>query len=172
MAQPPFAKPHSSAGHSGATRTFAAMSFRIAAREVARSAQSTPELDIATNLTAYCQFRARREWVFYQLGGGRYYTRSTRDRGLSGIVEDEARERRRSSPRPERRGTEMAHEFAIERWDAAAVFLTFAWCCRKCSTSASPKTRLPLSQPPDREPLQLASVAFSSKPFPFRGHAR
>jgi hypothetical protein len=27
-------------------------------------------------------------------------------------------------PDPDRRGTEMAHEFAIERWDAAAVFLT------------------------------------------------
>jgi hypothetical protein len=86
--------------------------------------QSTPKLDIATNLTAYCQFRACREWVFYQLGGGRYNTRSTRDRGLSGIVEDEARKDDEARRDPDRRGTEMAHEFAIERWDAAAVFLT------------------------------------------------
>jgi transposase-like protein len=27
-------------------------------------------------------------------------------------------------PDPDRRGTEMAHEFAIERWDAAALSLT------------------------------------------------
>ena len=100
------------------------MSFQIAAREVARSAQSTPKLDIATNLTAYRQFRARREWVLYQLGGGGYNIRSTRDRGLSVIVEDEARKDDEAPRDPDRRGTEMAHEFAIERWDAAAVFLT------------------------------------------------
>ena len=127
--------------------------------------QSTPKLDIATNLTAYCQFRACREWVFYHPGGGRYNTRSTRNRGLSGIVEDEARKDDEARRDPDRRGTEMGHEFEIERWDAAAVFLTFAWCCRKCSTSASPETRLPLSQPPDREPLQLASVAFALSRF-------
>ena len=100
------------------------MSFRIAARGVARSAQSTPKLDIATNLTAYCQFRACRAWVFYQLGGGRYNTRSTRDRGLSGIVEDEARKDDESRRDPDRHGTEMGHEFEIERWEAAAVSLT------------------------------------------------
>ena len=62
--------------------------------------------------------------MFYQLGGGRYNTRSTRDRGLSGIVEDEARKDDEARRDPDRRGTEMAHEFTIERWDAGAVFLT------------------------------------------------
>ena len=57
--------------------------------------------------------------MFYQLGGGRYNTRSTRDRGLSGIAEDEARKDDEA-----RRDPDSAHEFAIERWDAAAVFLT------------------------------------------------
>jgi hypothetical protein len=84
--------------------------------------QSPPKLDIATNLTAYRQFRSCREWAFYQLGGGRYNT--TRDRRLSGIAEDDARKDDEARRDPDRRGTEMAHEFPIERWDAAAVFLT------------------------------------------------
>jgi hypothetical protein len=62
--------------------------------------------------------------VFYQLGGGRYNVRLTRDRGLSGIVQDEPRKDDEAPRDPDQRVTEMAHEFAIERWDAAAVFLT------------------------------------------------
>ena len=61
--------------------------------------------------------------MFYQLGGGRYNTRSTRDRDLSCIVEDEASKKQQTHRDPDRRGTEMAHEFATERWDAAAVLL-------------------------------------------------
>ena len=61
--------------------------------------------------------------MFYQLGGGRYNVWLTRDRGLSGIVQDEARKDDEAPRDPDQRVTEMAHEFAIERWDAAAVFL-------------------------------------------------
>jgi hypothetical protein len=46
------------------------------------------------------------------------------DRSRSGIVEDAARKEDEAPRDPDRPGTEMAHEFAIERWDAAAVFLT------------------------------------------------
>jgi hypothetical protein len=44
-------------------------------------------------------------------------------------------------PDPDRRGTEMAHEFAIERGDAAAVFLTTRVVLPQCSTPASPETQ-------------------------------
>ena len=90
----------------------------------AHTGNLTPKLDIATNLTAYRLFRACREWVFYQLGGGRDNTRSRATAACPCIVEDEARKDDEARRDPDRRGTEMAHEFAIERWDAAAVFLT------------------------------------------------
>jgi hypothetical protein len=35
----------------------------------------------------------------------------------------------------------MAHEFAIERWDAAAVFLTIRVVLLQMLTSASPETQ-------------------------------
>ena len=41
----------------------------------------------------------------------------------------------------DRRGTEMAHEFAIERWDAAAVFLTTHVVLPQMLTSASSETQ-------------------------------
>ena len=67
----------------------------------------------------------------------------------------------------------MAHEFAIERWDAAAVFLTTRVVLPQMLISASPETQLA----PSRNRLtgslyNWPLMAFSSKPLPFIGHAR
>ena len=63
-----------------------------------------------------CQYRACREWVFYQLGGRRYNTTSTRDRGLSGIAEDKASKDVEARRDPDRRGTEMAMSSRSSAW--------------------------------------------------------
>jgi len=60
----------------------------------------------------------------------------------------------------------MAHEFATERWDAAAVFLiTRLVLPQRLDIGITSNAICPLSQLPDRYPLQLACVAFSSTPF-------